>query len=358
VFLTDYSSLLCLDNSFLRWVHCSLDLRDNMTRSFLKWAGGKYKVADALLELIEKEKPHGIRWNVESSERYHEPMLGSGSMFFRLKHSNFINTRKKSFLSDINGIIISTMKTVSSKNHLSKLIDELSELQELYPLDLPHPNPRNQTKPHRENRMYYVKRKRLNELSPQIGSLTESEIIELASLTIFLNKTCFNGLWRMNSNGEFNTPEGAYSLPNNICQELILLKCNELFSSSSLKVQDWKKSLKSAKKGDLVYIDPPYMPLRINNETFTDYFTDGFTIDDQIQLANSLAIAAKNGVRIIASNHDTEGIPNVREIYNNAAISAGIVSPEIYSIDVSRTISCKGEGRIKVKEVLIFMTDK
>ena len=326
-----------------------------MTRSFLKWAGGKYRVADALLDVIGKNKPHGIRWNVEPGERYHEPMLGSSSMFFRLKESDFINTRKKSFLSDINGIVILTMKIVSSNKHLPKLIDQLRELQELYPLDLPHPNPRNQTKMQREKRMYYVKRRRLNELSKNLESLTEPEIIELASLTIFLNKTCFNGLWRMNSNGEFNTPEGSYAFPKNICQELVLSECNKLFSSSALKVQDWKKSLKSAKKGDLVYIDPPYMPLRIDDETFTDYFTEGFTIEDQIKLANTLAIAAKNGVRIIASNHDSEGNPNVREIYDRAAKSAGLNPPEIYSIDVSRTINCKAEGRVKVKEVLIFM---
>ena len=328
-----------------------------MTRSFLKWAGGKHRVADALLNVIKEKKPFDIEWNVNPGERYHEPMLGSGSMFFKLKSADFINTRKKSFLSDINSIIISTMQTVASNNSLPKLILQLKELQERYPLDLPHPNPRNQKKEKRENRMFYKNRKRLNELSQVIDTLSESELIELAAITIFLNKTCFNGLWRMNSNGEFNTPEGAYTFPNNICQELILLNCNKSFSSSTLKVQDWKKSLKAAKKGDLVYIDPPYMPLRIDGSTFTDYFTDGFTIEDQIELANSLAMAAKKGVRIIASNHDTEGNPNVREIYNNAAILAEIKPPEIHSIDVSRTISCKGKGRVKVKEVLIFMID-
>jgi DNA adenine methylase len=328
-----------------------------MTRSFLKWAGGKHRVADALLNVIKEKKPFDIEWNVNPGERYHEPMLGSGSMFFKLKSAGFINTRKKSFLSDINFIIISTMQTVASNNSLPKLILQVKELQEQYPLDLPHPNPRNQTKEKRENRMFYKKRKRLNELSQVIETLSESELIELAAITIFLNKTCFNGLWRMNSNGEFNTPEGGYSFPNNICQELILLNCNKSFSSSELKVQDWNKSLKAAKKGDLVYIDPPYMPLRIDDSTFTDYFTDGFTIENQIELANSLAVAAKKGVRIIASNHDTEGNPNVREIYNNAAILAEIKPPEVHSIDVSRTISCKGKGRVKVKEVLIFMTN-
>ena len=326
-----------------------------MTRSFLKWAGGKHRVADALLNVIMERKPFDIEWNVNPGERYHEPMLGSGSMFLKLKSADFINTRKKSFLSDINSIIISTMQTVASKNYLPKLILQLKDLQERYPSDLPHPNPRNQDRETREKRMFYKKRERMNVLSKNIDSLTESEIVELAAIAIFLNKTCFNGLWRMNSNGDFNTPEGAYTLPKNICQENILEECNRLFSSSVLDVQDWKKSLNKAERGDLVYIDPPYMPIRIDDTTFTDYFTDGFTIGDQIDLANSLAIAAKTGVRIIASNHDTEGNPNIRDIYNNAASLAKIKPPEIFSIDVSRTISCKGKARVKVKEVLIFM---
>lgn len=333
-------------------------LRVNMTRSFLKWAGGKHRVADELVDVIAKNMPYGIQWDVSKGQRYHEPMLGSGSMFFKLKSCGFINTRKKAFLSDINSIIISTMKVVSSKMHLAELITMLRKLQEEYPSDLPHPNPRNQDRETREKRMFYKKRERMNVLSKNIDSLTESEMVELAAIAIFLNKTCFNGLWRMNSNGNFNTPEGAYTLPKNICQENILEECSRLFSSSILEVQDWKKSLNRAERGDLVYIDPPYMPIRIDDTTFTDYFTDGFTIDDQIDLANSLAIAAKKGVRIIASNHDTEGNPNVREIYNNAASLAKIKPPEIFSIDVSRTISCKGKGRVKVKEVLIFMADE
>lgn len=328
-----------------------------MTRSFLKWAGGKHRVASALLKVIQEKKPHGISWNVGVGQRYHEPMLGSGSMYLRLKSNDFINTRKKAFLSDINSIIISTMQVVSSHQHLEKLIPMLKKLQENYPLDLPHPNPRNQEDEIRENRMFYRKRTRLNTLSKKMGSLSESELIELASITIFVNKTCFNGLWRMNSDGEFNTPEGAYSYPKNICQEQVLFECNRLFSDSILKVQDWRESLKKAKDGDLVYIDPPYMPIQVDGTTFTDYHSDGFTIEDQIELANSLASAAKRGVRIIASNHDTEGNPNVREIYNNAAMLANIKPPEIHSIDVSRTISCKGKGRVKVKEVLIFLAN-
>mgnify|MGYP002038571851 FL=1 len=101
--------------------------------------------------------PYDIRWDVSAGQRYHEPMLGSGSMFLKLKSCGFIKTRKKAFLSDINSIIISTMKVVSSKKYLAELIPMLRELQDKYPLDLPHPNPRNQDKKVREKRMFYKK---------------------------------------------------------------------------------------------------------------------------------------------------------------------------------------------------------
>lgn len=326
-----------------------------MSRSFLKWAGGKHKVADSLLKLVREKRPHEIDWSVCHGQRYHEPMLGSGSMYFRLKDSGFIDTRKLSYLSDINEILITAMETVRDKNSLPDLKDELGELQRLYPLDLPHPNPRNQSKSQRERRMFYRKRRELNQLLKNFGKKTHEEKVRISSLTIFLNKTCFNGLWRMNSKGEFNTPEGAYDNPKNIFQNSVLDDCHSFLKSSRLCVQDWRTSLKHAKKGDLVYVDPPYLPINIGGSTFTDYHSSGFTMEDQIQLAESLTSAATKGVRIIASNHDTIGNPNVREIYNNAANEFGIISPEIHSIDVSRTINCKGEGRVKVKEVLIFV---
>jgi len=222
-------------------------------------------------------------------------------------------------------------------------------------MDKPHPNPRGQSKEKREKRLFYRMRKKINKLAKKIPNQTEREALEIASLAIFLNKTCYNGLWRMNSSGEFNTPEGDYFEPKNIVQENHLRDCQKLLNKSKIYCRDWKESLRRAVAGDLVYIDPPYMPLKIEDNIFTDYFTSGFTIQDQEELARMAAKAAKRGVRIIASNHDTVGNPNVRGIYNKAAKSAGIQKPIFVDIDVIRTISCKGYGRVKVSEVLIFM---
>ena len=192
-----------------------------MTRSFLKWAGGKHRVADALLRVARDARPLNVDWEVRTGQRYHEPMMGSGSMYFRLRESGFISSKMKSMLADLNHILISMMTTVGDHDLHEALFSRLRELQEDYPSDLPHPNPRGQEQDVREQRMFYRKRRELNRLAARLPALSVHESIELAALAIFLNKTCYNGLWRMNSHGHFNTPEGAYTRPKNIYLSLI-----------------------------------------------------------------------------------------------------------------------------------------
>ena len=244
------------------------------------------------------------------------------------------------------------MSVVSDESKLEKLLKKLNKLQADYSRQ--ERNPRGQTKTVREARMYYIKRKKLNSLSKKISNLTANQEIELAALAIFLNKTCYNGLWRMNREGEFNVPEGDYDSPTNICQESILRSCNEHLRTTSLSSNSWEKTYRTVREGDLVYLDPPYMPLEIGGNTFTTYFTDGFSKEEQIELATKSAQLAVKGARVIASNHDALGEPTIREIYGKAASDAGC-RIEIRPIQVSRNISCKGHGRVKVNEVLIFM---
>jgi len=203
--------------------------------------------------------------------------------------------------------------------------------------------------------MYYIKRNKLNSLSKRMSNFSENQEIELAALSIFLNKTCYNGLWRMNGNGDFNVPEGDYDAPTNICQETILRSCNQHLRTASLTSNSWEGTYRKVNSGDLVYLDPPYMPLEIDGKIFTNYFTDGFSMQDQVELAMKSAQLANKGARVIASNHDALGEPTVREIYGKAAADAGC-RIEIKPIQVSRNISCKGHGRVKVNEVLIFMS--
>ena len=322
------------------------------SKSFLKWAGGKHRVVEELTNIV-KENPLSVDWTVVSGQRYHEPFLGSGAMFFGLRSNGFIQSRKKSQLNDINEILIGCMRVVSDEAKLEKLLNKLKKLQTDYSRQ--ERNPRGQPKAVRDARMYYVKRKKLNSLSKKISSLTPNQEIELAALAIFLNKTCYNGLWRMNRDGDFNVPEGDYDSPTNICQESILRTCQQHLSSTSLSSSRWEDTFRNVRSGDLVYLDPPYMPLEIDGATFTTYFTDGFSRQDQIELATKSAQLAAKGARVIASNHDALGEPTVREIYGSAAADAGC-RIEIRPIQVGRNISCKGHGRVKVNEVLIFMT--
>jgi len=323
------------------------------SKPFLKWAGGKHRVVEELVNILSNS-PLSIDWEVTGEQQYYEPFLGSGAMFFGLRSLGIISTSEKSNLNDINAILINCMKVVSDSKKLPVLFKKLQKLQFDYAKQ--ERNPRGQSKEVRDARMYYLKRKKLNYLSKK-NSLSDNQEIELAALSIFLNKTCYNGLWRMNKDGGFNVPEGDYDSPTNIYQESILSSCNSHLKNASLSSLTWQEIFPRVEEGDLIYLDPPYMPLEIEGSTFNNYFTNGFSRQEQIELANSSAKLAAKGARVIASNHDALGEPTVREIYGKAASEAGC-SIEIIPIRVSRNISCKGHGRVKVNEVLIFMSSK
>jgi DNA adenine methylase len=324
-------------------------------RPFLKWAGGKHRVSDKLIQIISNEDINGEDWFVRKRERYHEPFLGSGAMYFSLKDKDIINTRKRSYLSDLNHVLMNCMEVVKDSFLMEELILKLSKWQQQY--GKIGPVGKNLSKVIRDKGIYYKRREKLNKIIRKKDKKEFRENVELAALMIFLNKTCFNGLWRMNRIGEFNVPEGDYIKPTNICQKEILRSCSKSLNSSKIRTLDWKKAIKDCEKGDLIYFDPPYMPLKIGDNVFTSYFTEGFTFDDQKTLAESAAKLAARGVRVIASNHDTDGHPNVREIYNEAAIKFDC-KVDFRQIEVSRNISCKGHGRVKVNEVLIFLSKK
>ena len=328
-------------------------------RSFLKWAGGKHKVADILIEELEKEH-NNTDWIAAIKKKYHEPMLGSGSMFFRLKNREILGENNQ--LSDINNLLIQTMKTVCIKSRLDKLKERLKKLQNDYPQELIRP--KNLTKVNREERFFYQKRTDFNlfiERRKSGSKLTVEDEIEMTSLMIFLNTTCFNGLWRVNSEGYYNVPEGQYKNPRNIYQPEILDECSAALNGiNSIKTQDWKKSLAQVKAGEFIYFDPPYLPINKGDKIFTNYFTKGFSEDEQFELAKAAASAAFRGVRVVLSNHDSKGQPTIRGIYESAVLESGLdikKNLKIVSIPVSRNISCKGEGRIKVQEVLIFISN-
>jgi len=323
-----------------------------IARPFLKWAGGKHRVVSELLKITNEFSPLGCDWTVGVGSRYHEPFLGSGAMYFGMKDKGVISTRKNSYLSDLNPALINVMQVVSDAQLLESLIRILGNWQDQY--GKKGPVPKNSSQVLRDKGMYYKKRRQMNQYLGRMELESDKFRIEFAALMIFLNKTCFNGLWRMNSQGLFNVPEGDYVTPQNICQEGLLRSCNQLLKGTKIERMDWKDSIKRSKPGDLVYLDPPYMPLKIDDQVFNSYYTDGFDFEDQRELALTAAAAASRGVRVIASNHDALGEPTIRDIYGNSAADAGC-EIDIKPIQVGRNISCKGHGRVKVNEVLIFM---
>jgi len=263
-----------------------------MSKPFLKWAGGKSQH----LKEMTKHFP-------KSFDRYVEPFLGSGSVFFFLKPS-------KAFLSDSNNELINTFQMV--KDHPEQVINALMQ----------HEN----TKEH-----FLVTR----QLKPVC-----MESVKRAARFIFLNKTCFNGLYRVNSNNEFNTPFGYYDNPN-FCDEAALRICSKILNNSETEICSmyFEQALDNAHQNDFIYLDPPYY--QSENSKFTSYTRKGFGQTDHENLAQIFKNLSKKGVKLLLSNSDCEW---VRNRYKNF---------EIIELKGRRSINAKGNGRGKVLELLI-----
>ena len=163
---------------------------------------------------------------------------------------------------------------------------------------------------------------------------------EVAAWFIYLNKTGYNGLYRVNRKNRFNVPFGSYVKPN-ICDETNLRRCAKLLKQTKIDVGDFEQSARRARKGDLVYFDPPYVPLSATS-SFTSYTSDGFGIKQQERLRDLAVALKKRGVHVLISNSSAGA---VRELYRD--------NFEIISISARRAINCKAQGRGNVKEYLI-----
>lgn len=163
--------------------------------------------------------------------------------------------------------------------------------------------------------------------------------IERASRFIYLNRTCFNGLYRVNSQGQFNVPFGNYSNPR-IIDENNLKNCSELLKNTEIKVADFSEILTKVQKGDFVYFDPPYVPLN-DTSSFTSYTKAGFDIDMQFKLRDVCDELDSMGVKFMLSNSDTK---LVNELYSNY---------EIKKVFATRAVNANADGRGKITEVLV-----
>lgn len=264
----------------------------------VKWPGGKRRLVDDLIARLPKR-----------FHRYFEPFLGGGALFFRLSPTSAV-------LSDANADLIEMYQAV--RDDVEAVIACLEE----------------HAKQHSPQH-YYATRSLFNRRTQPRSAR--------AAAFLYLNRTCYNGLWRVNRRGEFNAPLGRYASPTICCPDR-LRKASAVLRHADLRVASYEIVVNRARRGDLVYFDPPYAP-RSTTAKFVEYTSEGFGISQQRELAAAFRDLDRRGCFVILSNSDT---PFVRELY------------EGYRIDVvkcSRVINCQREGRAQVTEVIVTNVD-
>ena len=265
------------------------------TYPIVKWVGGKRQLMFELLKNLPK-----------SYNRYFEPFIGGGALFFELQPDN-------AYISDMNEELINLYSVV--RDSVDELIEDLSK--------------------HEVSKEYFLEIRNIDR-TEKYSNLSN---IERASRFIYLNRTCFNGMYRVNSKGEFNVPFGNYKNPR-IIDKNNLLNCSELLKETEIKCADFSEILNKVQKDDFVYFDPPYVPL---NETssFTSYTKEGFDIDMQFKLRDICDELDSMGVKFMLSNSDTKFVNNLYANY------------EIKKVFASRQINANVDGRGKITEVLV-----
>ncbi len=274
-----------------------------MVRPFLKWAGGKRQ----LLPVIKALLPQQIK-----NYNYVEPFIGAGALLFELQPQNAI-------INDSNSQLITAYNAI--KNDIDELIELLNVHQ------------KNNTKD------YYYEIRSQDRDSTFFSKLSD---VEKAARLIFMNKTCYNGLYRVNSKGLFNVPYGKYKNPK-ICEENTLRSIHRYFTLSCVEIlnADFSCITKNISSNSFVYFDPPYhSPCNTN---FTGYQADGFSEKDQLRLRDDYIQLTDSGVKCLLSNADT---PFIREIYANKNF-------EIITIGAKRCINSDASLRGDVNEVII-----
>ena len=264
---------------------------------FVKWVGGKRGIIKQIIERLPKK-----------FNNYYEPFLGGGAVFFEIR-----KLAKKCYISDMNLDLIITYKMIQERPN--ELIEQLKTHLEK----------------HRKQKgnEYYLKVREQHDLE---------DPIERSAKFIYLNKTCFNGLFRTNNKGLFNVPMGKYTNPNIVQEENILL-CNEALKDVDIKFLDYKEI--ELQKGDFIYIDPPYH--HINSTSFTKYTKLDFSEKNQIELRDFILSLHNKGVYVMLSNSNTDFIKN---FYKHKDF-------KIELVDAPRQVNCKADGRKATKEVLI-----
>lgn len=287
----------------LRFLEEAREIIDNKPKPFVKWVGGKRQ----LLKQFRALKLYPPDRFDPAKNKYFEPFVGGGAVFFDL-------LPEKAFLSDMNFELVTTYNVI--KDNVDELIKSL--------------------KKHKYEKDYFL---RVRAKNPK-----ELSDVEIASRFIFLNRTAFNGMYRVNSRGEFNVPFGKYENPM-ICDEENLRKASSALKNVEIKHSDYKAVLEKAKKGDFVYFDPPYYPVS-KTASFTSYTTESFLDKEQVELRDTFLALHKRGCFVMLSNSD---VPFINRIYSEL----GRYGVRISKIEANRAINSKSTGRGKIKEVLV-----
>lgn len=292
----------------------------------MKWAGGKTQLIEQFLEYFPKELRNGGLVN------YYEPFLGSGAVFFFIANNYSI---KSAYLSDINEDLVLTFNVV--QKNVKGLIDELYDLKKNYLA-------KNETK--REEFFYEIRTKFNQEKSKIDFSNYDDGWLNRAAMMIFLNKTCFNGLFRLNRKGEFNVPFGKYKNPA-IFDEENLLAVSEVLKIAEIVTTDFEKIKTKIKKHFFIYFDPPYRPIS-DTSSFTSYSKHNFTDGDQKRLAQLYHDLGKNGNKLMLSNSDPKNENGKDDFFEE--LYKGF---NIQRVKANRIINCMSEKRGKINELLI-----
>lgn len=284
-------------------------------KPFIKWAGGKSQ----LLNEIRKKYPEKI-------ERYCEPFVGGGAVLLDVL-ANY--QPKEVLINDINPELTNTY--IQIRDNADDVIALLSEMQQAFWI----------MDSDSRKEYFYMKRERFNAL---IG--IDNSIIEKAVLFIFLNKTCFNGLYRVNSKGLYNVPMGAYKKPP-ICDEVNIRLISGLLKNVTIKCGDYSKCIDFIDENTFVYIDPPYRPLT-ETASFTSYSKAEFGDNEQIALGRWIDLLTSNGAKVVASNSDPKNADETDDFFDNI-----YTSYSIERVQATRMINSKASNRGNINELLI-----
>ena len=266
---------------------------------FVKWAGGKRQLSEIIRSLIPN------KYNT-----YFEPLIGGGAILFEL-------LPRKAVINDYNKELINTYEVI--RDFPNKLITLL------------------QIHSYNNSEEYFYEIRSMDR-SKDFNSLSS---VQKAARFIYLNKTCFNGLYRVNRSNQFNVPYGRYKNPNIVDSDNIK-KCSEYFNSNDIKILDgdYQDALKLADEDDFIYLDPPYVPIS-KTSSFTSYTDIDFIIKDQIELKNQCDLLTKNKIKFLLSNSHNDFIIDLYKDY------------EIIEVNANRSINSNSSKRGEVKEVLI-----